>query len=81
MPQLRTGNHRGHQGNVNTTPVSLDIPELLTTAEVAAMLRVNRTTLGRWRSLGAGPRVTWLSANIPRYQRADVVEWLRQVAA
>jgi hypothetical protein len=27
---------------------------------------------------GAGPRVTWLTANIPRYQRADVVEWLRQ---
>lgn len=81
MAQLRTGNHRERYGNLIMTPGALDIPELLTTAEVAALLRVNRTTLGRWRSLGTGPRVTWLSANIPRYQRADVVEWLRQVAA
>ena len=59
----------------------LDIPDLLTTAEVAALLKVNRSTLSRWRSAGAGPRVTWLTANIPRYQRADVVQWLRQAAA
>jgi predicted DNA-binding transcriptional regulator AlpA len=59
----------------------LDVPELLTTAEVAALLKVNRSTLSRWRSAGAGPRVTWLTANIPRYQRADVVEWLRRAAA
>ena len=58
----------------------LDVPELLTTAEVAALLKVNRSTLSRWRSAGAGPRVTWLTANIPRYQRADVVEWLRRAA-
>jgi predicted DNA-binding transcriptional regulator AlpA len=58
----------------------LDVPELLTTAEVAALLKVNRPTLSRWRSAGAGPRVTWLTANLPRYQRADVVEWLRQAA-
>jgi predicted DNA-binding transcriptional regulator AlpA len=59
----------------------LDVPELLTTAEVAALLKVSRSTLSRWRSAGAGPRVTWLTANIPRYQRADVVEWLRRAAA
>jgi hypothetical protein len=58
----------------------LDVPELLTTAEVAALLKVNRSTLSPWRSVGAGPRVTWLTANIPRYQRADVVQWLRQAA-
>lgn len=44
----------------------LDVPELLTTAEVAALLKVNRSTLSRWRSAGAGPGVTWLTANIPR---------------
>jgi predicted DNA-binding transcriptional regulator AlpA len=59
----------------------LDVPELLTTAEVAALLKVSRSTLSRWRSVGIGPRVTWLTANIPRYQRADVVEWLRRAAA
>ena len=29
-------------------------------------------------TVGIGPRVTWLTANIPCYQRADVVEWLRR---
>ena len=57
------------------------INALLTTSEVAELLRVNRSTLSRWRSLGVGPRVTWLSPSIPRYQRSDVVEWLQRAAA
>ena len=59
-------------------PADLDVPELLTTAEVAALLKVNRSTLSRWRSVGIGPESRGSSANIPRYQRADVVEWLRR---
>ena len=59
----------------------LDVPELLTTAEVAALLKVNRSTLSRWRSVGRCPRVTWLTATIPRYQRDDVIEFLRQASA
>lgn len=54
---------------------------LLTTAEVAQLLRVNRSTVCRWRSVGAGPRVIWLSASIPRYRRSDVLAWLDRVAA
>ena len=57
------------------------IVALMTTAEVAELLKVNRSTLSRWRSLGIGPRVTWLSRSIPRYQRADVQDWLRRAAA
>jgi predicted site-specific integrase-resolvase len=58
-----------------------DLPELMTTAEVASVLRVDRSTLSRWRSSGSGPRVTWLSSSCPRYQRNDVVEWLNLAAA
>jgi len=58
-----------------------EIDALLTTAEVAELLRVNRSTLSRWRSSGLGPRVTWLSPTVPRYQRADVADWLRRAAA
>ena len=63
----------------NRTPN--DIGALLTTGEVAELLRVNRSTQSRWRSGGLGPRVTWLSPTVPRYQRSDVAEWLRRVAA
>jgi predicted DNA-binding transcriptional regulator AlpA len=59
----------------------LALPALMTTAEVAKVLKVNRSTLSRWRAAGIGPRVVWLSPNMPRYRRADVVEWLRRLAA
>ena len=58
-----------------------ELPQLMTTAEVASLLRVDRSTLSRWRSSGSDPRVTWLSSSSPRYQRDDVVEWLRRADA
>jgi Helix-turn-helix domain len=58
-----------------------ELPELMTTAEVASVLRVDRSTLSRWRSSSSGPRVTWLSSSCPRYQRNDVIEWLKRAAA
>jgi hypothetical protein len=81
MAQVKSSKARPNNGHVIMSPVAVDVPELLTTVEVAALLRVDRSTLSRWRSSGCGPRVTWLSPTIPRYQRTDVVEWLRQVAA
>ena len=57
------------------------LPVLLTTAEVADVLQVNRSTLSRWRAAGTGPRVVWLSPSMPRYRRADVIDWLRRAAA
>ena len=78
---LLSGPSIGGQELIMKAAAVLDVPELLTTAEVAALLKVNRSTLSRWRSAGAGPRVTWLTANIPRYQRDDVIEWLRQASA
>jgi predicted DNA-binding transcriptional regulator AlpA len=59
----------------------LALPALMTTAEVAKVLQVNRSTLSRWRAAGIGPRVVWLSPSMPRYQRADVFEWLSRLAA
>lgn len=55
--------------------------EYLTSSEVAEWVRVSPSTLCRWRRAGHGPRVTWLSAGCPRYRRADVETWLREVAA
>jgi hypothetical protein len=57
------------------------LPTFLTTEEVADLLRVNRSTVCRWRLSGCGPRVTWLSAKIPRYQKTDLLNWVRQLVS
>jgi hypothetical protein len=56
------------------------LPVLMTTTEVAGMLRVDPSTLSKWRSSGQGPRATWLTPRTPRYARVDVLAWLRGVA-
>ena len=58
-----------------------DLPLLMTTKEVAAFCRVHPSTVVRWRQVGEGPPVVWIAPTIPRYVRAQVVEWLRLVAA
>lgn len=55
--------------------------EYLTTNEVSAWVRVSAATLCRWRQSGEGPRVTWLSATCPRYERGDVEAWLAEARA
>lgn len=64
---------------MNVSPLTLQ--RLLTTQEVAEALQVSPSTLCRWRQVGTGPRVTWLSGNCPRYRHADVETWLERVAA
>ncbi|MGY4721648.1 helix-turn-helix transcriptional regulator [Naumannella halotolerans] len=61
--------------------LSSDLPVLMTSAEVAKVLKVDRSTLSRWRTAGQGPRVTWLSPSVPRYQRDDVLSWLHDQVA
>ena len=57
------------------------LPVLMTTNQVARALRVNPSTLCRWRSVGHGPRVVWLSPSCPRYRRSDVEAWLARSAS
>ena len=52
------------------------VHELMTSAEVADLLRVSQATLCRWRERGTGPRVYWLSPRAPRYAWPDVEQWL-----
>jgi len=58
-----------------------ELPILLTSREVAGVLKVSKSTLCRWRQTGLGPRVTWLSPTCPRYRSSDVDVWLRRMAA
>jgi hypothetical protein len=65
---------------INTATRTTGLPQLLTTAEVARSLRVNPSTLCRWRAQGIGPKVVWLAKGVPRYVRDDVDAWLARSA-
>lgn len=60
--------------------IEVRVPQLLTTAEVADALQVDRSTLCRWRMANEGPRVVWLRASVPRYRVEDVLDWIERVA-
>lgn len=64
------------EGDLSTEEAPAPIPVLLTSREVAHLLRVDSSTLSRWRSLGQGPAVVWLSPTTPRYRQTDVLAWL-----
>lgn len=53
------------------------LPALLTLDEVAELLWVHRNTLDRWRRKGVGPEAHRLPGGQCRYQRDEVLAWLR----
>lgn len=55
--------------------------EYMTSAEVADLLRISPATLCRWRQVGHGPHVIWLSPTTPRYRSLDVHQWLEDLAS
>lgn len=57
--------------------VSTEPPELLTTAEVARMLRVVPSTVQRWAQLGQLPAIRLPSGGL-RFRREDVERLLRR---
>ncbi len=59
----------------------MDSPDdLLTTAEVAQIMRSPVSTLRYWRHLGTGPHSFRLGRRVV-YRRADVTAWLLEQAA
>ena len=57
------------------------LPVLMKTAEVAELLQVDASTLCRWRQAGVGPRPTWLTRSMPRYQRHELMAWIERMAS
>jgi len=60
---------------------TVGLPKMLNSTQVAQALRVNRSTLRRWRAQGIGPRVYWLGKATLRYREQDVLAWLERNAA
>jgi excisionase family DNA binding protein len=59
------------------TPAPGGTRELLTLVETAALLRVSRQALYRWRRRDDGPPVITLPGGTVRIARSDLEEWLR----
>jgi excisionase family DNA binding protein len=51
--------------------------DLLTSAELAEALKVNKRTVRRWRNEGTGPPVMW-AGGLARYRWGDVLAWMRR---
>jgi excisionase family DNA binding protein len=65
-------------GDSRQTQATMPEPDdLLTTAELAAALKVNERTVRRWRNEGEGPPVLWAGGHA-RYRWGDVQEWLER---
>ncbi|GAB4680647.1 helix-turn-helix domain-containing protein [Mycobacterium avium] len=54
-----------------------ELPEFLTTAEVAALLRVSPKTVVYWRNRGEGPVSEKIMGNL-RFPRAEFEQWLTE---
>ncbi|WP_058954275.1 MULTISPECIES: helix-turn-helix transcriptional regulator [Kocuria] len=52
--------------------------DMMTTHEVCELLRVDRTTLWRWRRAGVGPVPVEVGPRALRYRRAEVEAYLRE---
>lgn len=53
------------------------LPELLTTAEVAAITRTSQETVRYWRHRGTGPESFKLGKHV-RYERSALLKWLSE---
>lgn len=54
--------------------------DLLTTAEVARLLRVAPGTLRNWRTYGGGPAWLKLGGAMVRYRYGEVLRWVERNA-
>lgn len=57
-----------------------EIPEILTTAQTAAVIdeRLSPRTLERWRRTGRGPAFVKVGPRLVGYTRAAIAAWLQQ---
>lgn len=72
---------RLHTGTVPATDDPLDdLPTLITTEELAALLRVDPSTIRRWRTSRPiqGPPFVHLSERVTKYHIDDVRAWLAE---
>ncbi len=56
----------------------MQVDELLSVPEAAALLRIPQATLRYWRHVGSGPRSFKVGPKRVMYRRADVEAWLQQ---
>lgn len=75
-----TTTHQHDDAAARGSDDSRDGDELLTLAEVAALLRVPTATLRYWRSTHTGPDSFRVGRGV-RYWRSAVLRWLREQEA
>jgi predicted DNA-binding transcriptional regulator AlpA len=85
MGEFRTAqpvHDQAQDGSSTTSESTLRLGRLLTSAEVAEIIRVPQATLRYWRHIGIGPRSFKMGPRRVLYRENDVVAWVdQQIAA
>ena len=73
--------NQGSQAALAVQPPAAPLPlggsaDLLTPAEAAALLKVSKKALERWRGAGGGPPFLRFNAKTIRYRRRDVLAFI-----
>ncbi|MBN1689005.1 MAG: helix-turn-helix domain-containing protein [Candidatus Omnitrophica bacterium] len=55
---------------------AIDLPELMTVEETAALLRIKEGTLHKWCQAGKIPHIA-IGRRIRRFRREDLDEWIQ----
>ena len=61
-----------------STPVEAEVGRLLTSAEVAQIIRVPHATLRYWRHIGIGPKSFKMGPRRVLYRVEDVLAWVSE---
>lgn len=75
VPAAKSKHHSDPPADSPTPPVRAQLGGLMTSAEVAELIRVPHATLRYWRHIGIGPKSFKMGPRRVLYREEDVIAW------
>lgn len=75
VPATNTVDHSHGTASFTAPPAVTELGRLMTSAEVADLIRVPHATLRYWRYIGVGPKSFKMGPRRVLYREDDVIAW------
>ena len=75
VPPTNTVDHSKNTASLTSPPAVTQLGRLMTSAEVANLIRVPHATLRYWRHIGVGPKSFKMGPRRVLYREDDVIAW------